>query len=104
MRRALPSSFPIHHGGFDNFMVVLDWMRKRADKPEQILVAGSSAGGYGASTNFPWVQRAFPKAKMAVLADAVEEDAEAAGRLMFGDFPVDFMLTVATVDNYAQAK
>ncbi len=62
--------FDIHHGGFDNFMVVLDWMRKNADKPEQILVAGSSAGGYGASTNFPWVQRAFPKAKMAVLADA----------------------------------
>ncbi len=66
----LPSMFPIHHGGFDNFMVVLDWMRKNADKPEQILVAGSSAGGYGASTNFPWVQKAFPKAKMAVLADA----------------------------------
>ncbi len=66
----LPSMFNIHHGGFDNFMVVLDWMRKNADKPEQILVAGSSAGGYGASTNFPWVQRAFPKAKMAVLADA----------------------------------
>ena len=68
----LPSSFPIHHGGFDNFMVVLDWMRKQADKPEQILVAGSSAGGYGASTNFPWVQRAFPKARMAVLADAAQ--------------------------------
>ncbi|MCY7403498.1 MAG: bifunctional 3'-5' exonuclease/DNA polymerase [Cryobacterium sp.] len=30
--------------------------------------------------------------------------AETAGRLLFGDFPVDFMLTVATVDNYAQAK
>jgi hypothetical protein len=66
----LPSMFQIHHGGFDNFMVVLDWMRKNADQPEQILVAGSSAGGYGASTNFPWVQKAFPKAKMAVLADA----------------------------------
>jgi len=68
----LPSIFNIHHGGFDNFMVVLDWMRRNVDKPEQILVAGSSAGGYGASTNFPWVQRAFPKAKMAVLADAAQ--------------------------------
>lgn len=68
----LPSSFPIHHGGFDNFMVVLDWMRKNVDKPEQILVAGSSAGGYGASTNFPWVKKVFPKAKMAVLADAAQ--------------------------------
>lgn len=68
----LPSSFPIHHGGYDNFMVVLDWMRKNVDKPEQILVAGSSAGGYGASINFPWVKRAFPKAKMAVLADGAQ--------------------------------
>lgn len=66
----LPSTFPINHGGFDNFMVVLDWMRRNVDKPEQILVAGSSAGGYGASTNFPWVHKAFPKAKMSVLADA----------------------------------
>ena len=68
----LPTYFPIHHGGFDNFMVVLDWMRKNVDKPEQILVAGSSAGGYGASTNFPWVHKAFPTAKMAVLADAAQ--------------------------------
>ncbi|WP_241981921.1 bifunctional 3'-5' exonuclease/DNA polymerase [Cryobacterium ruanii] len=44
----------------------------------------------------------------AVHADAVVQivttAAETAGRLLFGDFPVDFMLTVATVDNYAQAK
>ena len=44
----------------------------------------------------------------AVHADAVVQivttAAETAGRLLFGDFPVDFILTVATVDNYAQAK
>ncbi|WP_241979810.1 bifunctional 3'-5' exonuclease/DNA polymerase [Cryobacterium glaciale] len=44
----------------------------------------------------------------AVHADAVARiitsAAETAGRLLFGDFPVDFMLTVAIVDNYAQAK
>ena len=43
-----------------------------------------------------------------VHADAVARiittAAETAGRLLFADFPVDFMLTVATVDNYAQAK
>ncbi|KFF60801.1 3'-5' exonuclease [Cryobacterium sp. MLB-32] len=42
------------------------------------------------------------------LADRVEsiivEAAATAGRLLFGDFPVDFMLTTATVDNYAAAK
>jgi len=44
----------------------------------------------------------------APLADAVGQvvrDAAAeAGRLLFGDFPVDFPLTVATVDSYADAK
>ncbi|WP_241988692.1 bifunctional 3'-5' exonuclease/DNA polymerase [Cryobacterium sp. TMT1-2-2] len=44
----------------------------------------------------------------AELAEAVAQiivtAADTAGRLLFGDFPVDFMLTVATVDNYAQAK
>lgn len=44
----------------------------------------------------------------AELADRVEsiivDAAAAAGRLLFGDFPVDFMLTTATVDDYAAAK
>lgn len=66
----LPSFFQIHHGGFDNFMVVMDWVRKNIEHPNRVFVAGSSAGGYGASTNFPWVQQAFPKAKLSVLADA----------------------------------
>jgi DNA polymerase-1 len=44
----------------------------------------------------------------AALADTVEgiirRAADTAGRHLFGDFPVDFLLTVATVDSYAQAK
>lgn len=35
---------------------------------------------------------------------AVRAAAEQAGRLMFGDAPVEFPLTVAIVDNYGQAK
>ena len=66
----LPPMFQIHHGGFSNFMVVMDWVRRNVDDPDRVFVAGSSAGGYGASANFPWVQKVFPKAKMSVLADA----------------------------------
>ena len=44
----------------------------------------------------------------AALADRVEVEVRAAaqdaGRLLFGDLPVDFPLTVAIVDNYGQAK
>jgi DNA polymerase-1 len=44
----------------------------------------------------------------AALADRVSaivtEAAATAGRLLFGDFPVDFLLSVAVVDSYADAK
>jgi hypothetical protein len=60
----------INHRGFDNFMVVLDWMRKNIDKPKNVLVTGASAGGYGATVNSPWVGKAFPQAHLYVVADA----------------------------------
>lgn len=66
----LPSTFTLQHRGFDNFMVVLDWVKKHMKSPERVLVAGSSAGGYGASVNFPWVAKTYPKARMHVIADA----------------------------------
>lgn len=37
-------------------------------------------------------------------ADAVAAAAAQAGRLLFGDFPVEFPVTAAIVDNYAEAK
>jgi len=66
----VPATFAIQHRGFDNFMVVLDWITKNFDGPKNILVTGSSAGGYGASANFPWVQDAYPNAHVYVIADA----------------------------------
>ncbi|WP_240607438.1 bifunctional 3'-5' exonuclease/DNA polymerase [Cryobacterium aureum] len=45
-----------------------------------------------------------PAAQAAAVAQIIVTAAETAGRLLFGDFPVDFMLKVATVDNYGQAK
>lgn len=66
----LPPTFSIQHRGFDNFMVVLDWIRKNVDKPQNVLVAGSSAGGYGAVANAAWLDRTFPQAHLYVVADA----------------------------------
>ncbi|MFY9512333.1 MAG: pectin acetylesterase-family hydrolase [Rubrivivax sp.] len=67
----LPRTFTIHHRGYDNFMVVLDWMQKnlQADVSD-LLVTGASAGGYGAAAHAPWVARQYPRARLAVLADA----------------------------------
>lgn len=67
-----PATFTIRHRGYDNFMVVLDWISKNV--PQQgvtdLLVTGASAGGYGAAGHFPWLARQFPQARLAVLADA----------------------------------
>ncbi len=45
-----------------------------------------------------------PAALTDQVVSAVHEAADEAGRLMFGAFPVEFAITVACVDNYAQAK
>jgi len=66
----LPASFTLQHRGFDNFMSVLAWMNASGDKPQQILVTGSSAGGYGATANFPWIAETFKSARVSLLADA----------------------------------
>lgn len=66
----LPSTFEIQHRGFDNFMVVLDWMKKNLGAPRNLLVTGVSAGGYGATINAPWLAKTWPQARMSVLADA----------------------------------
>ncbi|WP_308464781.1 bifunctional 3'-5' exonuclease/DNA polymerase [Rathayibacter soli] len=45
-----------------------------------------------------------PEALAEAVAAEVRAAAAEAGRLLFGSFPVEFALTVAIVDNYAQAK
>jgi hypothetical protein len=64
---------PVRHRGFDNFMAVREWLKDyyahSTVKPRRMLVAGSSAGGYGATINFPYLQAAFPRARTALLSD-----------------------------------
>jgi DNA polymerase-1 len=45
-----------------------------------------------------------PEALAERVADEIRAAAADAGRLLFGELPVDFPLTVAAVDNYGQAK
>jgi hypothetical protein len=67
----------VKHRGFDNFMAVREWLKHHLDDTKQkkikkLLVTGSSAGGYGATLNFPHLQAAFPTADSALFADASE--------------------------------
>ena len=72
VRATLPDEFEIRHGGFDNFMVALDWIRGHLAAPQRVLVAGDSAGGYASILNHPWLQKLYPQATMAVLADSAQ--------------------------------
>ncbi len=63
-------SYTLHHRGADNFRVVLEWMRANFAAPDQILVAGSSAGAYGAATHYARIRDAFPDGAAAMLGDA----------------------------------
>lgn len=64
-------SFTIRHRGYDNFMVVLDWIRRNVQPGvTDLMVTGASAGGYGAAASFPWVAAQYPQARLSVLADA----------------------------------
>ncbi|MBN2297930.1 MAG: hypothetical protein JXM72_05025 [Deltaproteobacteria bacterium] len=63
-------SWPIQHRGFVNFQAVLKWVKDNFRLPRQIFVAGSSAGGYGAIMNYPYIREAFPLTRVYVLSDA----------------------------------
>lgn len=63
-------SWTIQHRGFVNFQAVLKWVRDNFRLPEQIFVAGSSAGGYGAIMDYPYIRNAFPLTRVYVLGDA----------------------------------
>ncbi len=51
----------IQHRGFDNFLYAMDYLRQYWNEnenasPKKVLVAGVSAGSYGAVINFPWIK------------------------------------------------
>ena len=63
----------VKHHGFDNFLAVREWIKGRFSTEnmlKKLLVTGSSAGGYGATLNFPYLQDAFPKTNAILLSDA----------------------------------
>lgn len=63
----------VQHRGFDNFMAVREWMKQNLDRKntEKVLIAGSSAGAYGAVLNFSRLQSLYPnRTIVALLVDA----------------------------------
>lgn len=62
--------YTIEHRGADNFRVVLGWLKENFAQPQQLLVAGSSAGAYGAATHYPRIRDAYPRSRAILIGDA----------------------------------
>jgi hypothetical protein len=62
--------YTIEHRGADNFRAILHWMRSNVATPRRLLVAGSSAGAYGASAHYSRIRDAFPRAQAVMIGDA----------------------------------
>jgi Pectinacetylesterase len=65
-----PAARPIHHNGYRNVRAVLDWVERQGYRPAQVVVAGTSAGSYGALFHFPGIARMFPGARLALIGDS----------------------------------
>lgn len=62
----------IHHRGFDNFLAVMNYVKKNFPESsvDRVFVTGQSAGGYGAVFNFPYIKEMFYSRQVDVLGDA----------------------------------
>lgn len=75
-----PVPIQVKHHGFDNFLAVRSWIKEHFSTQgvgnpkifKDLVVTGSSAGGYGATFNFPYLQDDFPGTNAVLFADASE--------------------------------
>lgn len=63
-------SFVIKHRGAVNASAVLDWVKDHYKNPDNLMVAGCSAGAYGSIYWAPHVQRIFPNTPVHQFADS----------------------------------
>ena len=59
-----------HHRGHANTQALADWLKAQWPRPEQLLVAGSSAGGLGATANYAFLREAMQPERSALMNDS----------------------------------
>ena len=64
------SPYVVQHKGAVNAATALNWAGENVPAPSQVVVAGCSAGGYGAALWSAKIARAYPGARMVELADS----------------------------------
>ncbi|MEO8501582.1 MAG: pectin acetylesterase-family hydrolase [Vicinamibacteria bacterium] len=81
---ATGTPYVIQHKGAVNATSALNWAGQNVPAPAQVVVAGCSAGGYGAALWSARIAQAYPGARMVELADS------AAGVVPDGFFAIPF--------------
>jgi hypothetical protein len=64
------TSTTFHHKGRANTEAFLARIAATFPNPEQVVVTGSSAGGFGAALNYDFIRSTFPNAKVFLLDDS----------------------------------
>lgn len=65
-----PEALTVYHYGYRNASAVLEWTFANAPAPSQVVVAGSSAGGYGATVYAAPIMAQYADVPAVLLADA----------------------------------
>ncbi len=65
-----PGELTINYNGYVNAATALQWVYEHYDEPERLLIAGSSAGAYGAIYHAPYILQQYPNAQSVVFGDA----------------------------------
>lgn len=61
---------PVHHIGARNVAAALDWAEAHLDRPGQVVIAGASAGSYGAIFHAPGIAARYPAADLVTIGDS----------------------------------
>ena len=82
----------IHYKGFANSSTAVQWAYGHFESPEQVFVAGCSAGSIGSIMFAPYVIQHYPNSQVVQLGDS---------EAFVFDHPVDLQSTYAAHDNFA---
>ena len=61
---------PVHHQGARNVEQVLVWTKAQIQRPRHVVIAGASAGSYGAIFHTPQIARLYPSADIVTIGDS----------------------------------
>jgi len=85
--------FTMHYNGQANARAALEWIANHFAAPEKILVAGESAGGFGAAFWAPDIAKRYPDARIYQYSDGSYLNADRWPEIIDNEWKADFAAT-----------